>query len=465
MTARVIQLVLLLGLVALPLAAVAADPTQAPPTENSVLPAGYSSALDDEFIPAPPASPREPLDIPDDVSLGCAEIGCDAPCSNVWTDQDLYRSKSFFVQGWIDQGFTLNAANPENRFNTPLGFNDRSNDYQMNQLYLIMGRRAQTDDCSFGVGGRVDLLYGSDYFFTTAAGLETYENGADQRWNTDGPRAGGTAALYGLAMPQLYAEFYVPWRFGTTVKVGHFDTILGYESVMAPQNFFYSHSYVMQYGEPKTHTGVLGSMQLAPRLTLHAGLTRGWDSWEDSTDRPGFLGGISWTSRDCRTNVNLAVSTGDEHVANESNRTSYSLVLMQQLDCRWTYVFQHDYGIQSNGAINPRTFSNVPARWYGVNQYLFYTLSEVTSAGLRFEWFRDEENSRVLGIPIQGFATGKNYYEASLGMNWHPSCRFTLRPEVRWDWSDVTPGTSGGMYNDFRDKNQFTFATDLIFVF
>jgi hypothetical protein len=92
-------------------------------------------------------------------------------------------------------------------------------------------------------------------------------------------------------------------------------------------------------------------------------------------------------------------------------------------------------------------------------------MTDTTSLGLRMEWFRDEENSRVLAIPIDSAASGGNYYEASLGLNWRPSPRFTLRPELRWDWSDVTPQGDRGMYNDFLDKNQFTFATDLIFTF
>lgn len=454
---------------------------------DEVVAAGYSAA-DDDVVPSPPLeeqpttperSTMESLEtsaMADDPGYGWATAGCDAcppstccpsvsccPSPNVWTERDFIHRNSFYAQGWLDQGFTWNPDSPADRFNRPLTFNDRANEYQMNQLYLIMGRRADSDPCRFGFGGRVDLLYGSDYYFTSATGLETHDDGT-QHWNSTGPRAGGTAALYGLSMPQLYAEFYLPWRYGTMVKVGHFETILGYESLMAPENFFYSHSYVMQYGEPKTYTGMLASYQFAPRLALQAGLTRGWDSWEDPTDRVGFLGGVSWKSRNGRTNVNLAVSTGDEEVIGQHNRTVYSLVLMQQLSSRWRYVFQNDYGIQDAGAFGAQLQLR-PARWYGINQYLFYSMSDEASLGFRFEWFRDEQNSRVLGVPITDAATGGNYYEATFGFNWRPSPRFTLRPEVRWDWSDVVPAGDSGMYNDFTDKNQFTFATDLIFVF
>ena len=44
-----------------------------------------------------------------------------------------------------------------------------------------------------------------------------------------------------------------------TVKIGHFYTIIGWEVVTAPDNFFYSHAYTMYNSEPFTHTGVLAT--------------------------------------------------------------------------------------------------------------------------------------------------------------------------------------------------------------
>jgi len=139
------------------------------------------------------------------------------------------------VRGWLDQGFTWNPAEPANRFNGPVTFNDRSNEYQLNQMYLITERVTKTEDKEWDIGGRVDLLYGTDHRFTAAAGLET-------EWN-EGER------FYGLAMPQLYADLaYQKWVF----RFGHFYTVHGYEVVPAADNFFYSHSYGLQYGEPFT---------------------------------------------------------------------------------------------------------------------------------------------------------------------------------------------------------------------
>jgi hypothetical protein len=312
------------------------------------------------------------------------------------------------------------------------------------------------------VGGRVDFLYGTDYFFATALGLETHRDGTP-RWNSeDGPRGAG-AALYGLAMPQLYAEVFAPIGRGLSVKMGHFYTILGYESVMAPANFFYSHAYTKQYGEPFTHTGLLASYDYSPCLTIHGGFTRGWDTWEDPNNTLGFLGGFTWTSPSKATAFGFALHTGNEDAAGDYSRNVYSVVLVRRISRRLRYVFQHDFGVEEHASINPN-FMWDEAKWYGINQYLFYRWSDATEFGLRAEWFRDQDNARVLGVPIAPIVDGGNYFALTLGMNWKPREYIVLRPEIRWDWSDIeSPALGiGGMYDDFEKNNQLTLSFDLI---
>ena len=61
-----------------------------------------------------------------------------------------------------------------------------------------------------------------------------------------------------------------------SVKVGHFYTIIGWEVVTAPDNFFYSHAYTMYNSEPFTHTGVLGhAWPLTEDVEVYGGYTLG----------------------------------------------------------------------------------------------------------------------------------------------------------------------------------------------
>ena len=66
-----------------------------------------------------------------------------------------------------------NPDAPLTNFNGPTTFADRD-DGQLNQFYGIL-QRTQADlskNCGWYVGGDIDFMWGSDYFFTTAAGLD-----------------------------------------------------------------------------------------------------------------------------------------------------------------------------------------------------------------------------------------------------------------------------------------------------
>ena len=409
---------------------------------------------DDPGFQAPAACTCDPCECAaeDAPACDCLMRHFDDDCGNNWL-----ADAGFNISGFLAQGFTWNPDDPRNNINGPVTFNDRANEYQLNQLYMILERPIDIDAEELQLGGRVDALFGTDYYFTQALGLELDQDGS-QRWNSqDGPnRAFGpdTGSMYGIAMPQLYAEV---GGYGVSVKAGHFYTIIGYEVVPANGNFFYSHAYTMQYGEPFTHTGFLASFSLTENIAATSGAVLGWDNWDDTNDAWSYLGGITLTSDDGGTSLAFAIITGDERTQlaptfTRENRTMYSVVFSQQLTDEVTYVLQHDQGWQDNAG-GPGTGD---ARWYGINQYLFYQVSDNVRAGLRGEWFRDDDGFRV----VAGGGTPADYYQITGGLNINLADCVLLRPEVRWDWCDgATP------YDDFSDDDQFLFATDLIWQF
>ena len=184
---------------------------------------------------------------------------------------DFLLNRGVETYGWLDVGIGANNWGAD--WNGPITFNDRAWQGQMNQLYLINERILNEDQLS--IGGRVDLLYGTDFLYTVASGL-------DSEWNSN--------RYYGLAMPQLYGEVGTQ---ALNVKFGHFYTLIGYEVVPAIGNFFYTHAYTMQYGEPFTHTGVLATWVPNDQVTIIGGITNGWDNWDNglptlqANPRPG----------------------------------------------------------------------------------------------------------------------------------------------------------------------------------
>ena len=428
-------------------------------TAGSILLSANLYAGEDAAPKKPVEADSAPLILQGDACTSCCEDAEDAPWKLI--DSDWMRCNRISVGGWIEQGFTTNPANPVNPAAAPLGgnlpttFNYRNDEYQLNQIYTYIERATDTSCGGFDIGGRIDFLYGEDYIFTQAAGLETRPDGTNH-WNTavNGNGINGMGRI-GLAIPQAYVELAAN---DLSVKVGHFYTIIGYEVVTAPQNFFYSHAYTMQYGEPFTHTGVLASHPLGDTLKITAGLVNGWDKFDAVHDHMSFLGGITWTSCDEKTSVAISMITGEEdgiNAATLGNRTMYSLVVTRKLGEKLEYVLQHDCGWQQNGGVN----AGENAEWYGLNNYLFYTINDKLQAGIRAEWFNDDDAARIANA-------GSHWFDLTLGMKYQPISNLILRPELRWDWaSPHQAGAGAGPYDNSTSRNQFTIAMDAILTY
>ena len=346
-------------------------------------------------------------------------------------------------RGWIDGGYIYNTDTPSSDFNGPYNAIDRDV-AQLNQLYLIAERTLPSGDGEWGVGGRADLLWGYDYFLTQSTGFERDSDGSPG-WN---------ANRYGLALPQIYAEV------GTqdlSLKLGHFYTIVGYEGVPAINNFFYSKSYSYQFAGPFTHWGGLLSWRPSSQWHLQGGVHRGWDTLDRKTkNRAGVIVSAEYTSDSKRWSLGGALTTGDEPSAQPNDvdtRTRYSVIAKLRPFERVEYVFHHHYAFQKDGKLSGGT-----SKWYGIDQYLYYTVCDHVKAGLRFEWFRDDDGTRVGGSSGRGNpnrpAFKGSFYSFSAGVNYRPHPNVVLRPEVRRDWFKGNRRP----FDDGKEKNQTLLA-------
>lgn len=390
---------------------------------------------------------------------------CGAPCGpwQGWLASDpwklpqpcLLQKLGIQTGGWVQGGITLNGEDPKDRQNGPICTNDRAGEFQMNQLWLYFERPVNTGGCGWDVGGRFDLFYGTDWRIAElfGNGLEDEINGQDQ--------------FYGLAIPQFYLEGAIN---DLSVKVGRMAGILGYEMVPPIGNFFYSHSYMLCYGEPILITGAMGKYKLSDRWSVLGGFHRGFNQFEDNNDNLNFQGGLMYDNPDSGVALGYALDAGRNDAAALQDQYVHSLVFKYQVNPKLLYVFQNDYGF-TNGVGGDQD-----AQWYGINQYLLYQLNAKWSAGMRAEWFRDEDGTRVGGLG--NFSRGwmgpggyaGNFTELTMGLNWRPKANILFRPEVRWDWYDGPASTAGGgayplPFDDGRSSHQFTLATDVIVTF
>jgi hypothetical protein len=407
-----------------------------PTSQSEVVPVGHFDASCDESCDTFP-----------EMECGCGALACDGGCGDMGCGEmggglfgdggcglfecDLGDPFTLFgeacgysVGGWVQMGYHNKAL--------PL-FNNRPDEYNLHQAWFYAEKAIDTSN-GFDFGGRIDYVYGVDAQDTQAFGID---NG---HWDT-----GWDHGQYGSALPQVYGEV----GYGDfSVKFGHFFTIIGYEVVAAPDNFFYSHAYTMYNSEPFTHTGALATYNAGDDLTLYGGYTLGWDSgFEDNGD--SFLGGASLAMSDDVT-VTYATVAGrfaDQPGGTTSQGYMHSIVTDVTLTDQLQYVLQSDYIDAEDG--NGANFKET----YGLNNYLIYTVSDCLALGSRFEWYDADA-----GV----FNGNVDVYALTLGANVKPHANVLIRPEIRWDWADGADVT-GILEND--EDEQTTFGIDTIFLF
>ena len=188
----------------------------------------------------------------------------------------LSQAGRFRAYGWLDAGGIYNTQQPGSGYNGPYNAVD-STTPTFNQAYLVMEMK-RPENSDFGVGGRVDVLYGNDFFLAQSAGFELNRDGS-RKWNSN--------SSMGLAMPQAYLEVGSDTLF---VKVGHFYTIVGYEGVQSANNFFYSHAYSYQFAGPFTQWGGLVTWRPSSNWEVQAGPVNGWNTLDGTPNYVDFLG-------------------------------------------------------------------------------------------------------------------------------------------------------------------------------
>lgn len=317
------------------------------------------------------------------------------------------------IGGWFQLGYHTEGSRLPNRraITSPGGtglFNNRPNEVQLQQAWVYAEKEADTGGCGWDWGFRIDYVYGTDGPNTQAFGS------VDGHWDTswdNGPNDLG----YGSALPQVYATLAYN---NLTVKAGHFYTIIGYEVVAAPDNFFYSHAFTMNNNEPFTHTGVLAEYNYSDTITAWGGWTQGWDTGFSDNGGSSFLGGVSWAATDALTLTYTVVAgdfgRDDKFVGDGSDDDAYMSTILADftISDKMNYVFQFDYqdnqiGLGGNGK-----------QWAFVN-YLFYTINDCWKVGARYEHGENSSNQDV------------NSY--TVGLNWTPHTNLIVRPEYRND--------------------------------
>lgn len=368
----------------------------------------------------------------------------------------------FKISGWIDTGVTFNPGDPRDNQNFGRLFDDRSNEPLLNQFVLSFDRALAPQPGQFDWGFRAQFMYGSDTRVIHSLGL--FDRTTDNILQPD------------IVEAFLLLHFPVITEGGLDLKVGKFVTLEGAETIDPRTNFFYSHTYIFNFGIPFNHTGALATLHVNKMLDVIGGFTRGVNtSLDDNNDSLAFHGGLGLNLNDGK--FVIATST---HIGPETPDNNHDFRYLNALTATWkisdklTSITDLNYALDDVGG----------AEAFGVAQYFTYAVNSWLTAGVRAELFRDEDGFYVVSFADNDDAqdllrgTGRNidprtvgggrttYGAITAGLNLKPPMpkpisSLTIRPEVRYDRSlnDTHP------FNDSSERDMITFDLDAILTF
>jgi hypothetical protein len=356
----------------------------------------------------------------------------------------VFGDSGITMGGWVEGSYTWNFRRPGNHVNEGRAFDFEHDEFRLNQIELNIGKAidmaAAAKAGKVDWGFMVDMLYGSD-------GRLIHSNGLSGKSAQAYPHP-----INQFDLTQAYVDLFLPVGSGLDIRAGKFVTLFGYETINPTTNPLYSHSYNFGFGIPFTQTGVLGIYNLNDKLSVTAGVTRGWDqSVDDNNGAVDFLGQVKYVASD-EFNVLVNASVGPQRFKNNSDyRYAFEVIANYVPKAMTGFTFAADglFAWEEHAAANGNT-----ARWYGVTGYAGYKINDMITVNGRAEWFRDEGASR-LGLDA-------SFFEGTLGLSIHPLTdkigqNLVIRPEIRGDYSNRAA------FNGGRNKSQATIALDAIF--
>ena len=149
---------------------------------------------------------------------------------------------------------------------------------------------------------------------------------------------------------------------------------------------------------------------------------------------------------------------------------SHSMVLDIALSDNLNYVIQSDILNAEDSVLGAEEFADefnlnpndvFPLRGrsetVGINQYLFYTISDRLAVGGRAEWWK---------------ADGESIYALTGGVNIRPTANLVIRPEIRYQWNPgdgQSLGTDGDgnfiQVDDIESDGDAIFGIDAVYTF
>ena len=343
-------------------------------------------------------------------------------------------------------------------------FNTTGDGFSINQAKLSLEH--PLDDAEAAAGFRTDILAGQDAQRIHSFGL--FSSNANEL-----TRRQGTGSNSALDLEQAYVNFRLPVGSGLEVKFGKFVSPAGAETIDAPANWFFSHSYIFSFGEPFTLTGALLSYQWNDWLDTQMGVVNGWDAVQDNNSGKTVVGRAGVTMFNGKLKNAVTIIGGPEQTGNDSNyRWIVDDVLTWQPPMEnLLLTFNALYGSEDGAVDSTGAFHGGNVTWWGAMASARYQWTPFVTTAVRCEYFSDVDGARTDGaggigpLPLSPMVHGLDYQAVTWSV-WLERIwpNLTPRVEVRWDRAN-RPVFQAAADGSDGSRTQVSVSLDMIYVF
>ena len=395
-------------------------------------------------------------------TLGLAALGLVSLPSVVQAEEKpnqlLTALSSTTISGYVDTSahWTLGSGNgnpPAYAFNGP----SKQDGFNLNVVNVVLEK--PLDEGTWSAGYKADLIFGPN-----AVG-----------WNSSANAATGVDNE--VALKQAYVALRAPLGNGLDLKIGTFDTIIGYEVFNSGSNPNYTRSwgYTM---EPTQHTGVLGSYQINTVVGISAGIANTWSAGINvrsprSEGDKAWMGAVTLTAPDdmgflAGSALYLGIVDGFSGFAGNDVTSYYAGFTLATPIKGVKLGASYDYARNHDNSFGPGGYSQAVA------VYASFQATEKLSLHLRGEWadFTDgiaTGGSFNSGVPgTSGFGAIGGIPDEVVGVT--GTVQYDLwanvlsRVELRWDRAVDGHAPFGGTATAAR-KDEFLAAANIIYKF
>jgi hypothetical protein len=332
---------------------------------------------------------------------------------------------SFYVQG----GYTYNGN--ASAMTTGSGENDlRWLDHKANGFTLDLAQIVFTRDAAApgAAGFKVKLSAGESAKLIHAVGLGD---------------ATATSNPDSFDITEAYASYIAKVGKGLRFDFGKMATFIGAEVLEAKDNPTYSRSFLFNYAEPLTHTGLKVSYIFTDAVNAALFVVNGWDNASDNNRGKSLGLSVGLTPAEIFS-AGINVLQGPEQTDNSSNmRTLVDLVATIKPTKKLAIILNYDDGKEQ------KALAGADVKWSGISGIVKYDFTDTYSLALRAEAFDDKD----------GYRTGvkQKLTEVTISPEIKLDGGLILKPEYRHDSSDKE-----SFYNGTK-KSQDTLALGVMY--